>query len=227
MSIRCGCPNQRDPERHAVISPRLGPAGSGRDRWRLVAAAALAALLAGGCSTAEERALSRIPVPYAALPNGNDPLNPGQLLPGYTSAQVATARGVIPYFERKRGHPLQILALSGGGQNGKSQNAPSAVRNDILGIAGSSLDVMLTNSMEALLVRAYIAARAHGYRFRMISIPEAVDIGHNALAFDPAEMSNAFDAGYALGRSDAPWAAAPPFVNDLPKWALDLVQPAR
>ena len=74
------------------------------------------------------------------------------------------------------GPGFSVGAATGDGfaiQNGKESNSPAPVRNDLLGIAGSSLDVMLTNSMESLLVRAYIAARAHPYRFRTVAIPQS------------------------------------------------------
>jgi len=111
-------------------------------------------------------------------------------------------------------------------QNGKETSPPAALRNDLLGIAGGSLDVMLTNSMEALLVRAYVGARAHDYLFKMVSIPEDADIGRNALAFDPEQMRAGFEAGYELGKQPDPWSTAPPFVKDLPEWALDLISPS-
>ncbi len=70
-----------------------------------------------GCASAPERTLSRQPVPYAALPNGHDPLNPDRLIPD-VSEQASGAEGVIPALERLRGHALNILELSGGGQYG-------------------------------------------------------------------------------------------------------------
>ncbi len=112
-------------------------------------------------------------------------------------------------------------------QNGKASSPPAPVNNDLLGVAGSSLDVMLTNSMESLLVRAYVAAQAHGYRFKTVAIPERVDIGHNALAFDPSQMRAAFDAGLALGQQPDPWLTDPPFLSDLPPWALELIRAPR
>lgn len=108
-------------------------------------------------------------------------------------------------------------------QHGKRASAPAAAREDVMGIAASSLDIMLESSMDTLLMRSYIAARAHGYRFRLVSIPAKVDIGTNALAFDPKEMRAAYDAGHALGRSPAPWATQPPLFGDLPPWVYDLI----
>lgn len=73
-----------------------------------------------GCISAPPRELSRKPVRYAALPNGNDPLNPTQLQIKFAGrdSSASIREGGIPYFERVRGHALNILLLSGGGQNG-------------------------------------------------------------------------------------------------------------
>ena len=89
-----------------------------RNPWLVHLVAILATLTLAGCSTAPERALSREPVRYASLPDGHGPLTPDRLLPGESVVRASVEDGVIPYFERKRGHPLQILVLSGGGQNG-------------------------------------------------------------------------------------------------------------
>jgi predicted acylesterase/phospholipase RssA len=110
-------------------------------------------------------------------------------------------------------------------QNGKETTPPRAVQNDIFGVAGDSIGIMLTSSMETLMMRSYVAARAHGYEFRTVAIPEEVDVGHNALAFDPREMRAAFDAGYALANQADPWERVPAFIEDLPPWALEVIQP--
>jgi hypothetical protein len=107
--------------------------------------------------------------------------------------------------------------------NGKHTIPPAAVRNDVLGVAGSSIGVMLDSSMDALMLRAYIAARAHGYEFRTVSIPGDVDIGKNSLAFDPEQMRTTFEAGYQLGSESNPWSNVPPFVEDLPVWVPELI----
>jgi hypothetical protein len=74
-------------------------------------------LLAAGCESVPHRTLSTKPAAYAILPNGNDPLNPEQISPLY--AAVAPGRtNAIREFERRRGHALNVLSLSGGGQNG-------------------------------------------------------------------------------------------------------------
>jgi hypothetical protein len=44
------------------------------------------------------------------------------------------------------------------------------------------------------------------------------------LAFDPAEMRAAFDAGRALAKQPDPWSSAPPNVGDIPAWAMDAIK---
>ena len=78
----------------------------------------LALLFLVGCSTAPDRVLSEISSSYAALPNGYDPLNPTQLSTIYAAASLEPGENLIRYMERKHGRPLNILSLSGGGQNG-------------------------------------------------------------------------------------------------------------
>jgi len=51
------------------------------------------------------------------LPNGHDPLNPGKVSPLYAAAAPGNTNA-IREFERRRGHALNVLSLSGGGQNG-------------------------------------------------------------------------------------------------------------
>jgi predicted acylesterase/phospholipase RssA len=78
----------------------------------------LALLLLAACSSPSQRTLSLHAPLYATLPNGYEPLNPTQ--PSSMFAAVAAVPGdnFIRYLERKRGHALNLLSLSGGGQNG-------------------------------------------------------------------------------------------------------------
>ena len=87
-------------------------------RWFGVFPALLALLLLAACSSPPERTLSLHAPLYATLPNGYQPLTPTQ--PSSMFAAVAAVPGdnFIRYLERKRGHALNILSLSGGGQNG-------------------------------------------------------------------------------------------------------------
>ncbi len=76
------------------------------------------AVVVAGCSSAPKRDLSSTQVRYAVLPNGHDPLNPEEFLPAYEPSYVALEKGAISFFEERRGHALNILEISGGGQNG-------------------------------------------------------------------------------------------------------------
>jgi len=391
-----------------------------RHRSFLLAALVLATL--GGCASAPERELSRQPVPYAALPNGHDPLNPDRLM-GFVSEGASADEGVIVTLERLRGHALKILELSGGGQygafgagllkgwtesgqrpefdvvtgvstgallathaflgtpqddafleeifttissadiytsnkrlfsllwgknsvydtsplqalldkyitaevlqrvaaaheehrvllvgttnldygqtwvwnmgmiakegtpealelykrvlrasaappivfppveifgylfvdggvrqnlvvvglagtekpkppqfgpgtvfvvqNGQKKSRPQAVRNDALHLAGPALGVLMGNSTDGQLLRAYTAAKVRGYEFRMVSIPDDADVGQNFLAFDTQQMRTSFNIGYELGRSAGAWRNTPPILQDIPTWLLDDIQ---
>jgi hypothetical protein len=77
----------------------------------------LTALLLAGCETAPERVLSQKAPAYATLPNGHAPLNPDEVSPLYAAAAGGEAN-IIRQLERKHGRALNILSLSGGGQNG-------------------------------------------------------------------------------------------------------------
>lgn len=79
--------------------------------------AILTGLLLAGCASPPERVLSTKPAEYAGLPDGYDPLNPDQLAPTYASL-AGIDKSVYRHLERQQGHALNILSLSGGGQNG-------------------------------------------------------------------------------------------------------------
>ena len=87
-----------------------------RHKKLIVFVGVVATLLLAGCTSTSERVLSQNAAAYAALPNGYDPLNPNRISPLY--AEVAAGGGnLIRQMERKRGRALNILSLSGGGQN--------------------------------------------------------------------------------------------------------------
>ena len=89
-----------------------------RHRKLIILAGVVVALLLAGCASPPERSLSEKAPLYAALPNGYDPLNPTQLSPLYAALKAQRGENFIRYLERKRGHALNLLSLSGGGQNG-------------------------------------------------------------------------------------------------------------
>ena len=75
------------------------------------------ALLLAGCASTPKRSLSQNAPAYATLPNGYDPLNPDRLSPVFVAATGGESN-VIRLLERRRGRALNILSISGGGQNG-------------------------------------------------------------------------------------------------------------
>ncbi len=89
----------------------------GCNKW-IVLSGILAVLLLSGCASPPERVLSAKSSSYATLPNGFDPLNPTQLSAMYAAATSAPGENIVRYLERKHGRALNILSLSGGGQNG-------------------------------------------------------------------------------------------------------------
>jgi len=80
----------------------------------------LATLTLAGCASSpqQQRVLSVKTPTYAALPNGNNPMSPDQLSPMYAAAASGTEENLARSLERKHGHPLNMLSISGGGQNG-------------------------------------------------------------------------------------------------------------
>ena len=98
---------------------RSGTAGMAVSGFKALATGCLIlAFLMAGCTSAPKRELSTVSIPYAALPNGHDPLHPSELLSRHTPDLKYVQTGVIPYYEQKRGHALNILEISGGGQYG-------------------------------------------------------------------------------------------------------------
>ena len=71
----------------------------------------------GACSSPPERMLSKQESPYAALITGKKPLEPDEFIEK-KGAVFAANEDFIRYYERVRGHALNVLLLSGGGQNG-------------------------------------------------------------------------------------------------------------
>lgn len=89
----------------------------GLKRFRVFQAVLAVSVLAA-CSSPPERALSVHAPLYATLPNGNEPLKPDQPSSIYAGVAEVPGDNLIRHLERKRGHALNMLSLSGGGQNG-------------------------------------------------------------------------------------------------------------
>lgn len=111
--------------------------------------------------------------------------------------------------------------------NGKLVNPPHTVPNDLKDLAGTAIGVMMESSMESLLLRAFFAARYHGYDFNMVGIPLAVDVGKNPLVFDGEQIRTGYDAGRALAKQPDPWLSVPPNLGDIPTSAIDAIKERR
>jgi len=109
--------------------------------------------------------------------------------------------------------------------NGKVTTPPSALVRRLGPIAATTISVMMEQSMQTALTRSYFGTKVLGYSFKMVAIPDGVDVGNDVLAFDPTQMRAAFDAGRALAMQAEPWNSTPPNSGDLPSWAFkELIQ---
>ena len=79
---------------------------------------------------------------------------------------------------------------------------------------------LLQSPMQTALTRSYFGTKVLGYSFKMVGIPDGVNVGNDVLAFDPTQMRAAFDAGRALATQPDPWSSTPPNAGDLPSWAF-------
>ncbi|HEX6120883.1 MAG TPA: patatin-like phospholipase family protein [Dongiaceae bacterium] len=89
----------------------------GLNRFGVILGLLVVSLLAA-CASPPERTLSLQAPLYATLPNGNQPLNPTQPSSIYAAVMAVPGDNLIRYLERKHGRALNLLSLSGGGQNG-------------------------------------------------------------------------------------------------------------
>ena len=108
--------------------------------------------------------------------------------------------------------------------NGMLQSPPEALRRALGPVAATTVSVMMDQSMLTAMTRSYFGAKFLGYNFKMVAIPDNVDVGDDPLAFDPKQMRAAFDAGRALGKQPDHWLTVPPNLGDIPSWAFELMK---
>jgi len=108
--------------------------------------------------------------------------------------------------------------------NGLLKSPPEALRRALGEVAAETISVMMDQSMLTALTRSYFGAQLLGYNFKMVAIPDGVNVGKDPLAFDPKQMRAAFDAGRALAKQPDPWSTVPPNVGDIPTWALEAIK---
>jgi predicted acylesterase/phospholipase RssA len=107
--------------------------------------------------------------------------------------------------------------------NGKVTQPPAALIRVLGNIAATTVSVMMEQSMQTALTRSYFGTRVLGYAYKMVGIPDDVNIGNDVLAFDPTQMRAAFDAGRALAMQQDPWSSTPPNSGDIPPWAFKTI----
>src|SRR5262245_55673632 len=95
-----------------------GRAGHMRHTTFVVLQGLLALWLLAGCASSPPRVLSVSGPSYATLPNGFEPLTPTHLSSIYAAVTAMPGDNLVRYLKRKRGHALNLLSRSGGGQNG-------------------------------------------------------------------------------------------------------------
>ena len=108
--------------------------------------------------------------------------------------------------------------------NGRMQNPPEALRRALGDVAATTISVMMDQSMLTAMTRSYFGAKVLGYNFKMVAIPDNVNIGKDPLAFDPKQMRAAFDAGRAMATKPDHWLAVPPNSGDIPSWAFEQIK---
>jgi outer membrane murein-binding lipoprotein Lpp len=108
--------------------------------------------------------------------------------------------------------------------NGRLQSPPEALRRAIGPVAATTVSVMMDQSMLTAMTRSYFGAKFLGYHFKMVAIPDNVNVGKDPLAFDPQQMRAAFDAGRALAKQPDHWLTIPPNSGDIPSWAFDQIK---
>jgi Patatin-like phospholipase len=108
--------------------------------------------------------------------------------------------------------------------NGRLQSPPEALRRALGPVAATTVSVMMDQSMLTALTRSYFGAKFLGYNFKMVAIPDNVNVGKDPLAFDPEQMRAAFDAGRALAKRPDHWMTVPPDLGDIPSWAFEQIK---
>lgn len=99
-----------------------------------------------------------------------------------------------------------------------------AVPGSLFPLLGRTLTIAMDAQMGSSLLRAYAAARAHGYEFSLLEVPADVEMGHNALAFDHEEMVRLYDGGRELGRRPESWAHEPPVTPEVSPYIVEALK---
>ena len=111
--------------------------------------------------------------------------------------------------------------------NDQAHSVARAIKPDIKGVISSALETMMGANMEATLLGAYVAAQANGYQFKLMNIPDSVQLGPDSFDFDPEIMKVLFEKGRDLGRNPSSWVAAPSPGQNASPWLIKLLSELR
>jgi patatin-like phospholipase len=101
-----------------------------------------------------------------------------------------------------------------------------AISPDVRGVIDSVVGTMLSANMEWMLLRAYALSQAHRYQFKLMKIPESVQIP-DVFDFDPDMMKPLFNKARELGRNPSSWVVAPSPGQDASPWIIKLLSELR
>jgi hypothetical protein len=100
--------------------------------------------------------------------------------------------------------------------NGKIGVGYDCIDNRLIPIGKRSLATLLDETTVNGVLRAYIISCANGISFRMIRIPDHIDIEPDEHSFNPDTMQMLFDEGQKIAQSDPiPWETKPPTGEDI------------
>jgi hypothetical protein len=93
---------------------------------------------------------------------------------------------------------------------GKLYADPSCTERRTIRIGESALSSMVYSQTRGELFRIYALCLLGGMNYHLAAIPEDVKISGNVLGFDPEEMRQLYDAGYAAASNGRAWRDTPP-----------------
>jgi len=102
-------------------------------------------------------------------------------------------------------HTLTLYML----QNNSLEPDPTTVDLDLASILAKTGSALIRSQTRGDLIRLWVAARRHGFLFRLGSVPTDFHPGVEP-GFNPAYMGRLFDVGYAQATAGYPWRTGPP-----------------
>ena len=155
----------------------------------------------------------------ASIPGAFPPVNikvvvDGQLydemhVDGGVTRQVFVAPVNVPYEAFNRFYATVPDRTLWRIQNGKMNPEYSAVTQQTIPIAATSIQTVLINQHKGDVYRIYRMSEDAGVAFNMLAIPDEFS-GRPKQVFDPEFQALLFDEGVRIGRRGGPWQHQPP-----------------